>query len=165
MGPETQNLPIPLFLAAIAIRTAIIYFVMVAGILLTGKRQIGNLNLFDIAMVLLLGNAIQNAITTGSGEIGAGLVSAGVLLVSNRLIRLWFTNKPEAQKMMIGEPVILVYDGVLDEEMCKKEGIDKDLIQAAARDIGVTELAKVRLAILENDGSISVVPMKDEKTR
>ncbi|HEX9116372.1 MAG TPA: DUF421 domain-containing protein, partial [Anaerolineae bacterium] len=89
-----NDLPLPWFLAAIAVRTLIVLVVLVVGLRLAGRRDVGGLNVIDLVLVLLLGNAIQNAITTGSGRLAVGLVSAGVLLLADQLLGGLFVRRP-----------------------------------------------------------------------
>lgn len=153
-----MNLPLPWMLSSVAVRTAIILFVMLIGLRLIGKRGAGNMNLFDVAMVLLLGNAVQNALTYGSGSLWVGLVSAGTLLLVERLMGVLFARLPWLQRKMEGEPTVIFCDGELDRRAMKREGVEEGELLEAARSIGVKDLDGIRLAVLEPNGSISVIP-------
>jgi uncharacterized membrane protein YcaP (DUF421 family) len=157
-----MQLPEPLFLAGLAARTAIVLLALVAGIRLLGKRDVGDLNILDVVLVLLLGNAIQNAITTGSGHLAAGIVSAGTLLVADRFLGILFVRSPWLETRLFGGPTVLATDGRLDHAAMKREGVDEEEILAAARKQGLADLSKVHLAILEADGDISIIPVEDE---
>ncbi len=153
-----MNLPWPWFLASVAARTAIVLLALLVGIRITGKRGMGGLNILDLVMVLLLGNAVQNALTYGSGELGVGLVSVGTLLLLDRLIGRVLTRQPWLEKQLVGEPRIILQNGQLDAEAMRHENVTEDEVLAAMRDIGVDDLSQVRLGVLEDDGSISIVP-------
>ena len=157
------DLPLPLFLPAIAVRTAIVLVALVAGIRVFGRRDVGNLNLLDLALVLLLGNAIQNAITTGSGQLAVGLVSAGTLLLLDRFSGILIARQPWLERSLFGDPVVVVSHGRPDGRAMRREGVTEDDIMAAARDLGLQDMSEIRLAVLEDDGSISVIP--EEKAR
>ncbi len=157
-----MDLPQPLFLSAIAVRTAIILLILVFAIRVFGKRDVGGMNLVDLVLVLLLGNAIQNALTSGSGELGVGLVSAAVLLIADRLMGILFVRRPWLERELFGGPTIVASHGKLDTAAMKQEDVSEDEILTAARAIGVQDLSGVRLAVLEDDGSISVVPEEKE---
>jgi uncharacterized membrane protein YcaP (DUF421 family) len=161
---KTLNLPVPWFLAAIGARSVIILVALVAGIRIFGKRDVGGLTLIDLVMVLLLGNAVQNAMTNGSGHIGVGLVSAGALLAIDRLMGLMFTARPWIESKLLGEPTVILTNGQPDERAMRREGVDRDEIMVAARQQGLSDLRQVKLAVLEADGSISVIPDEDEGT-
>jgi uncharacterized membrane protein YcaP (DUF421 family) len=135
---------------------------LVVGIRIFGKRDIGDINLVDVVMVLLLGNAVQNAITVGSGKLAVGLVSAGVLLVADRLIGILYVRNPWLEMRMLGGPTILYDHGKLFRLAMQREGVTEEDLLAAARGAGFPDLSKVRLAVLEDNGTISIVPVEDE---
>jgi uncharacterized membrane protein YcaP (DUF421 family) len=157
------NLPLPWFLAAIGVRSVIVLVALVAGIRIFGKRDVGGLTLIDLVMVLLLGNAVQNALTAGSGHLGVGLVSAGVLLVLDRLMGFLFVRRPWIEKELLGEPTVIGANGQLDERTMRREGVERDDVLTAVREMGLSELSQIRLAVLEPDGTISVIPREDEE--
>ncbi|MGE5141540.1 MAG: DUF421 domain-containing protein [Rudaea sp.] len=157
-----MNLSQPLFLSVIAVRTVIIVLVLVFAIRVFGKRDVGGMNLIDLVLVLLLGNAVQNALTTGSGELGVGLVSAAVLLIADRLMGILFVRRPWLERELFGGPTVIASHGKLDQAAMKHEDVSEDEILTAARAIGVRDLSGVRMAVLEEDGSISIVPEEKE---
>jgi len=159
------NLPLPWFLAAIGVRSVIVLVALVAGIRIFGKRDVGGLTLIDLVMVLLLGNAVQNALTIGSGHLGVGLVSAGVLLVLDRLMGFLFVRRPWIEKKLLGEPTVIGVNGRLDERTMRREGVERDDVLTAVREMGLSELSQIRLAVLEPDGTISVIPREDEEDK
>jgi uncharacterized membrane protein YcaP (DUF421 family) len=160
---QSLNLPLPWFLAAIAVRSVIVLVAVVTGIRIFGKRDVGGLTLIDLVMVLLLGNAVQNAITSGSGQLGVGLVSAGTLLILDRLMGLLFVRRPWIEKKLLGEPTVIGANGQLDERTMRREGVERDDVLTAVREQGLSELKQMRLAVLEPDGTISIIPRDDEK--
>ncbi len=160
---SNNNLPLPWFLASVAVRTVIVLFALLAGIRIFGKRHMGNMNLFDLVLVLMLGNAVQNALTFGSGNFGVGLVSAGVLLAIDRLMGSVFNLWPAAEARLYGEPVILASDGKYNLLAMKREKIDEDMMLAAMHNYGLLDISQVHLAVLEPDGTISIVPKEEKK--
>ena len=78
------------FLSTIAARTLIVLVVLILGLRLVARRHIGEMNIYDLALLLALANSVQNAMTKGSGHLGVGLVSAGVLLLAGRALSVWF---------------------------------------------------------------------------
>ncbi len=153
-----SHLPLPLIAAAMGVRTAIVLLALVLGIRLLGKREVGGLNIVDLVLVLLLGNAVQNAITGGSGSLAVGIVTASVLLALDRALGILFVRRPWIQRTLFGDPTVLATGGRLDRKAMRREGIDEDDILAAMRDLGLNDLSKVRLAVLEADGTISIIP-------
>lgn len=150
--------PDGLTLLGIAARSALIYLFVVVGIRLLGTRELGRLNAYDFVLIVVIANAVQNALVGGDTTLVGGLVSALTLLLMNQLVT-WLLNRfPWLEKHVVGEPVVLVSGGHAQWDRMKREGITRDELMAALREHGVTELKDVRLAVLEVDGDISVVP-------
>ncbi len=153
----------PLFLASIAVRTAVVLLAILVGIRIFGKREMGNMDLFDVATVLLLGNAVQNAMTIGSGHLAVGIVSAGVLLVIDRLLGILFVRSPLIEDKLVGEPVVIISGGLMDQRVMRREGVSEDEVMAAVREYGLADVRDVRLGVLEDDGTISIIPVKKDE--
>jgi uncharacterized membrane protein YcaP (DUF421 family) len=155
---EVFSCPDGLTLLSIVGKTAVIYLFVVAGIRLLGTRELGRLNAYDFVLVVILANAVQNALVGGDNTLVGGLASALTLLLMNWLFT-WLLNRfPWLEKQVVGEPAVLVSDGQAQWDRMKREGVTQDELMAALREHGVTGLADVRLAVLEVDGDISVVP-------
>jgi len=144
-------------LSLIAGRTLVILFVLLAWIRLTGKRQVGGMNIFDLVLVLALANAVQNAMTSGSGDLWVGIVSAGTLFLAGRVLGILFTRRPLLEGRLVGVPVVIAQNGHLERGNMGREGITEDEVLAAIRSFGLAGLSDVKLAVLEEDGSLSVV--------
>src|SRR5438132_1417203 len=125
------------FLSTIAARTAIVLVVLIAGIRLFGKRQTGGMNVYDLVLVLAIANAVQNAMTKGSGMLGVGLVSAGTLLILGRALGLVFTRRPAIEARLVGTPTVVVSDGRLDRDKLRREGVTEAELLAAVRQYGL----------------------------
>ena len=146
------------FLSTIAARTAIVLIALLIGIRLFGKREMAGMSLFDLVLVLTLANAVQNAMTVGSGLVGVGIVSAGTLLLINGALGRLFVNRPSIEAGFTGAPVVIVRNGQLQAEPMEREGLTPKEVLAAARGYGLSRLNQVSLAVLEADGSLSIVP-------
>lgn len=145
------------FLSLIAGRTLVVLVVLLAGIRLTGKRQVGGMNIFDLVLVLALANAVQNAMTNGSGDLWAGIVSAGTLFLADRVLGILFTRRPLLEGKLVGSPIVIAQNGHLERGNMRREGITEDEVLTAIRSFGLAGLSDVKLAVLEEDGSLSVV--------
>lgn len=152
----------PIFLAAIAVRTAIVFVLVLIGLRLTGKRQAGELNVRDMMLVLILANAVQNAMTNGNGRLTVALVSSATLLLLGWLLAYLLSRKPHWEGLAVGEPVVVVENGRPIRRVMRAEGVSQDELMAAIRQQGVLQLADVKLAVLEIDGSISVIPREPQ---
>lgn len=142
----------------IAGKTAVIYVFLVVGLRLSGKRALGQMNIYDLVLIVVLANAVQNAMVGNDTTLVGGIVAAVTLLVLNRLLSSVLARWSRAERVMVGEPVVLVDHGELVRPHLRREGITDDEVMEALREHEIDDLGKVRLAVLEADGTISVVP-------
>jgi uncharacterized membrane protein YcaP (DUF421 family) len=142
----------------IVLRTAVIYLVILVGLRLAGKREIGQMTVFDLVVLLLIANAVQNAMVGPDTSLSGGVLAAVVLLVLNTLVARLRLRWPALRRAVEGAPTILVLRGEVIPDHLRREGLDQDTLEAALREHGVGQLSDVEMAVLEIDGSISVVP-------
>jgi uncharacterized membrane protein YcaP (DUF421 family) len=142
----------------IAGRTIIVYLVILVGLRLAGKRELGQMTVFDLLVLILLANAVQNAMVGPDTSLLGGLLAALILLILNVLLRRARAYWPRLGRVLEGTPTVLVFHGKVVEKNLRREGVDEELLEQALREHGVEKLADVDLAVLELDGSISVVP-------
>ena len=143
----------------IILRTLFIYLVILVGLRLTGKRQIGQMTPFDLVVLLLISNAVQNAMTGGDTTLLGGITAAVTLLVGNSILSYLRLKNSKIRVFSEGTPTVLVSDGRKIQENLKKEEIDAEELDAAVREHGVKNINEVDLAVLEIDGTISIVPL------
>lgn len=148
-------------LVTIAARSAIVLVWLIVGIRILGKRQLGQMNLYDLVLVIALANSVQNAMTKGKGDLAVGVVSAGVLLLGGRLLTAILMQSPGWEPVLLGTPTVVIHDGELLRDHLARERVTEDQVLTALRQHGLTHPAEVKLAVLEVDGSLSVVP-RDE---
>ncbi|MDR3689004.1 MAG: DUF421 domain-containing protein [Fimbriimonas sp.] len=127
---------------------------------LLGKRQVAQFNLYDLVTVMAVANAVQNAMTTGKGDLAVGIVCASTLLFVGWLVSRLVLRAPKAQHLMFGTPTIIVSDGHILEDRMRRERVSQEELEAALRSHGLVVPTQARLAVLEVDGSISIVPMR-----
>ncbi len=152
------NLPPGLFVLSAAARTAIVVLVLILFVRVLGRRDVGEMNLLDIICILLVGNAVQNAMTYGSGSLAVGIASAMVLLLLDRGIGMLINRFPKLEKAMFGEAVIIYVDGALNRTAMERQGVEYDELMTAVREQGLSDLKQVHLAVLEDNGEISIIP-------
>lgn len=141
----------------ITLRSLAVYGFMLIAIRLTGKKQLSQLNTTDVVLILLISNAVQNAMVGSNTSLAGGLVAAGVLFVLNfALKKLIFKNKL-FRELILQKPEILIHDGKLDFDKLSKLDITNEELQEAMREHGVDRYKDVKLAILEADGNISII--------
>ena len=146
----------------IVLRTAAIYAVILVGLRLAGKREMGQMTVFDLVVLLLIANAVQNAMVGPDTSLLGGVLAAAALLVLNAVLAGLRLRWPQLRRAIEGSPTLLVLHGAVLTEHLRREGLDPETLEAALREHGVAEVADVEMAVLEIDGSISVVPATSE---
>lgn len=142
----------------IIVRTAVIYLAVFAGLRLMGKRELGQMTVFDLVVVLLIANAVQNAMVGPDTSLPGGVLAAFTLLFVNWGLAGLRLRSEFWGRLLEGTPTVLIVDGDFVAPHLRKEGLERAQIEMAIREHGVESLQDVRLAVLEVDGSISIVP-------
>jgi len=148
----------PASLLQVILRTLVVYFVVLLLLRAAGKRELGQMTPFDLVVLLLISNAVQNAMVGPDVSLSAGLLAAGALVAVNHLVNRCVSGSRWLQRNVVGTPTLLVNEGEFVTEHLRREGITKDEVLQAAREHGVDKLEDVRMAVLEVDGTISVIP-------
>ncbi len=144
-------------LLIVAGTTAAIYLFLITLLRVFGRRELAQLSLLDLVVVLLLGSAVETAMIHGDLSLPAGLISAGTLIGLNKLLSLLFLASPRLRHLVNGGPVLLVHDGQVIGSHVRRAGLTRADLDAALRGRGYEGPAGVREAVLETDGTISVV--------
>jgi uncharacterized membrane protein YcaP (DUF421 family) len=142
-------------LIEISIRTAVIYIVVLLGVRLSGKREVGQMTPFDLTLLLLLSNSVQNAMTGPDTSLIGGVIAAGTLLVLNYFVAELSGGNRRFRKLVQGQPSLLVHQGEIISAHMAKEHVSMDELERALREHGIGSYHDVALAVLEVDGSIS----------
>lgn len=144
------------------VRCVTVDVVLLAALRIFGKREVGQFTLYDLVLILLVANAVQPAMTGPDSSLLGGLIIIGVLVLLNfgiaRLDRYRLFHR-----LLVPAPRVIVRDGQYITDALRHEGVDEDDCQMALREHGLDDVSEVKLAVLEPDGTISVVP-KDSKT-
>lgn len=143
------------------LRTAIIYLFLVAALRLSGKREVGQMSVLELVVVLVISDAVQNSMVGENSTLWGGIVAVGTLLLMDRAVKMLSDRSPRVRKAIEGEPRLLVRDGRLLTRALREEKIDPDEVRAAVRAHGLLRVEDVRIAVLETDGSISVIPREE----
>src|SRR5262249_25496307 len=150
-------------LLGIVLRTAAVYAVVLLGVRLSGKREVGQMTPFDLTLLLLLSNSVQNAMTGPDTSLVGGVVAAFTLLVLNYFVAELSGGNRRFRKLIQGQPSLLVHDGQILTAHMTKEHVSMDELQRALREHGIGSYHDVALAVLEVDGSISCMKYDDIK--
>lgn len=137
---------------------------MVITIRLFGKNQLSQLNAGDVVLLLLISNAVQNAMVGENTSLEGGIVAALVLFAANFILKRLMFSSPSFASFMEADSVILVKDGVVDYVALRKVKISFDELNESIREHGIEKIENVKLSILEVDGNISVIS-EDEKDK
>lgn len=140
------------------LRGVIIYVFLIAILRLTGKRQIGQMAPFDLVLLLVLSNAVQNSMNGGDNSVIGGMISAGTLVGLNWLVGILTYKNKTAEALIEGRPELLIHNGKVFEKALDQARLTRRELMSALREAGCTEIEDVRAAFLENDGKISVIP-------
>src|ERR1019366_9585654 len=142
----------------LVIRAAIIYVVFFGALRLFGKREIGQFTIFDLALVLLAANALQPAITGPDASIPGAAIIIVTIFVLNGLVSALRRRVPFVRRLLEFQPTVIGRNGAWLPEALDKEGLDEDDLGAALREHGLDSIKEMKLAVLEQDGSLSIVP-------
>ena len=141
-------------------RSIVVYVVVLVGLRLGGRREIGQLTPFDLVVILLVANAVQNAMVGTDTSLQGGLVAAATLLAVNAAVAQLRLRSTRLRHLVEGVPVVLIQHGEWVTANLRREALTEDEVLAAIREHGaIGEVEHVALAVLETDGSVSVVPM------
>jgi uncharacterized membrane protein YcaP (DUF421 family) len=140
------------------LRGIIIYFFLLVLLRLTGKRQIGQMAPFDLVLLLVLSNAVQNAMNGGDNSVIGGVISAVTLVGTNWVVGLLTYKSKRMEGLVEGRPEVLIHNGKLFEEALKHTMITQHELMTALRQAGCSSVEQVHTAMLETDGAISVIP-------
>ena len=148
-------------LIGIALRTTIVYLVILLGVRLSGKREVGQMTPFDLTLLLLLSNAVQNAMTGPDTSVLGAVITTPTLLLLNYLIAEVSGGNRRFRRLVQGQPSLLVHDGQVIAVHMAREHVTIDALQQAMREHGIATYHDVALAVLEVDGSISFMKYDD----
>ena len=141
----------------IAGSSACVYVFIIIAIRIFGKKEIAQLSIIDLVFILLISNAVQNAMVGSDTSLPGGLCAAGTLFIVNYALKYIFYRFPNLSTIVQGDAVMLVYEGKIIKENLTKFRISVHEIEEAAREHNVKSIEEINLAILEVDGNISIL--------
>ncbi len=140
------------------LRPILVYVFLIVGLRLAGKRELAQLNPFDLVVLLTISNTVQNAIIGNDNSLLGGLVGAATLLLVNWLVVRWSFKHPAVERLVEGTPSVLIEDGAPNQARLAREMVTLDELSIAARRQGLLTLEDVDQAVLESDGALTFVP-------
>jgi uncharacterized membrane protein YcaP (DUF421 family) len=146
------------------LRAVIVYVVLLGMIRLSGKRTMGQFTAFDMLLIVLLGNAVQNALLGSDTSMSGGLLLAATLIVLNWSVGFITARSRAAERLLEGAPVVLARHGHVYREVLRRELVSRDDFAKAMREAGCSDVERVHLALLETNGHITIVLREAEKS-
>lgn len=134
-----------------------VYVFIIIAIRIFGKKELSQLSVVDLVFILLISNAVQNAMVGSDSTLAGGLVAAGSLFIANYIFKLLLYRFPQLGRLIQGEPLMLIYKGKINHQNLVKAKFTLDELKEAVREHGVALFEDVDLAVLETDGNISIV--------
>lgn len=139
------------------VRAVVVYAFLIALLRLTGKRQVGQLAPFDLVLLLVLSNAVQNAMNAGDNSLVGGLLSATTLVGLNYAVGFATYRSKRLERLIEGRPQVVIHNGRVFEDVMARAQLTHHELNAALRQAGCACADDVQTAVLENNGAISVV--------
>ena len=143
-------------------RTALVYLVFILVLRVFGKRELGQFTIFDLALLLLAANALQPAMTGPDTSVAGGLVILATVFALNWLTAQGRERVPWIRRLLEPEPTVVARDGAWLDDAVRAEKLDPEDLAAALRQHGLERVEDARLVVLEQDGSVSVVPKESD---
>jgi uncharacterized membrane protein YcaP (DUF421 family) len=144
------------------LRPIVIYAFLVISLRLSGKRELVQLNPFDLVVLLTLSNTVQNAIIGEDNSVSGGIIGATSLLVVNYLVVRFLYNHRKLDQLVEGKADVLIDDGKVRTEHLKRELITMQQLSAAARKQGFDDLSEVQQCVLEPGGTLTFIARKPD---
>lgn len=144
------------------LRGAIVFAAMMFLLRLAGKRQIGQMTPFDLVLLLILSNAVQNAMNAGDNSVTAGLILAVTLVGIDYIVGWVAFRSKTVERLLEGKPVILVHNGQVDKHALAESQMTQHDLEVSLRAAGYAGPHQVRFAVLETTGRVSVIPQQTQ---
>jgi uncharacterized membrane protein YcaP (DUF421 family) len=158
MSTSLFHISVPWF--ELIIRSVVIYIFLIILLRVTGKRQVGQLAPFDLVLLLVLSNAVQNSMNAGDNSLVGGMIAATTLIVMNYGVAMLTFRSKKAEALIEGRPQVLIHNGVLFESVLTDARMTHHELNAALRQAGCLTVEDVHCAMMENNGSVSVIPKR-----
>lgn len=143
------------------LRAVVIYVLVMVLVRMSGKRAVGQFTPFDLVLLILIGNAVQNGLNGGDNSLTGAAMLATCLIGLNYAVAFVVARNPRARAVVEGQPVVLARDGQVFRDVLRRELVSNADFHEAMREAGCSEVERVRLAMLETNGRISIL-LNDE---
>ena len=144
------------------LRPILVYVFLVVGLRLAGKRELAQLNPFDLVVLLTISNTVQNAIIGNDNSVLGGIIGAATLLALNYLVVRFLSTHAKLDEIVEGTPEVIIEHGQIKQEVLRKELITLPELEVAAHKQGFASLHEIEKAVLEPGGSLSFIARRPE---
>jgi len=151
-------------LASVALRTAIVYVVLVVFFRVAGTREAGQLSTLDLVVLLIIANAVQNAMVGENTSLAAGLLAAAIILGLDRGLNWLADRSARLRDAIEGDPILLVENGHVRPDALRAAGYTEPELGIVLRQSGLLRTSEALAVYLERNGQLSVVPRADGRT-
>ncbi len=162
---RTEMLQIGWDLGVVVVHTLIVYLFLILLLSLIGYRQASEVGIVELVVIMVLGSAVETALIAGNTSLLAGLTSATTLFLADRVFDTLQNHSPRLTRAFVGRPILLVSNGHLLPRRARQAGLTEDDVRQGVRERGYENLDQVKFAVLERDGTISVIPRDRSPTR
>jgi len=138
------------------VRALVVYVFLILLLRVTGRRQVGQLAPFDLVLLLVLSNALQNSMNGGDNTITGGLILALTLVGANWVVGYVTYRSKRLSRAIEGRPEVLIHNGVVYRDLMERERLTQDELDSALRHAGASCIEDVQFAVLETNGQVSV---------
>lgn len=146
----------------IVVRSVSVYFFMIIALRIFGKKELSQLNTADIILILLISNAVQNAMVGPNTSLFGGIIAALALFIINLIFKKVMLKSSLIKSFVADKPEILIHNGKTDYKTLARLGISSEELEEAIREHGLLHAADVQLAMFEIDGNISIISGADQ---
>ena len=140
------------------VRAAAVYLFLLVALRLTGKRQLGQMSSFDLVVLLIISNVLQNAMIGNDNSVLGGFIGAATILLLNYAVARAVVSWKGVERLVEGAPTLLIHNGRIFEQHLRRELLTRDELMAALRRQGILAIEDVHVAWLEETGAITAVP-------
>ncbi|GAB3382352.1 DUF421 domain-containing protein [Lysobacter fragariae] len=147
------------------LRAMVVYFVVMVLVRVSGKRAVGQFTPFDLVLLILIGNAVQNGLNGGDNSLKGALILSCCLIALNYAVAFASARSARVRRFVEGEPVILARDGQVFRDVLRRELVSRADFDKAMRETGLFEPEQIRLAVLETNGHITIIAQAEKPPR
>jgi uncharacterized membrane protein YcaP (DUF421 family) len=140
------------------LRAAVVYVFLLVAMRVLGNRPMAQLNKFDVILLMVLANAVQNAMSAGDNSVLVGVLLAVTLMVLNHVLHRISYRSKRVERVLEGSPAVLIHNGQINRAVADGASLTDEDVRAELRKSGIADVTDVRWAILEADGHISIIP-------